>query len=95
MEIAKDNTSFYGRSGPASPPDLHQAHPRGRRLRTVHRGAGAALIATPEYNHGVPGVTKNAIDEPPTGRVLEPDPQALAVRVSRLVPHEERHARNE
>ena len=26
------------------------------------RAADAVLIATPEYNHGVPGVTKNAID---------------------------------
>lgn len=26
------------------------------------RGADGLLIATPEYNHGVPGVTKNAID---------------------------------
>lgn len=26
------------------------------------RAADAVLIATPEYNHGVPGVTKNAVD---------------------------------
>ncbi|HEV2458839.1 MAG TPA: NAD(P)H-dependent oxidoreductase [Ktedonobacterales bacterium] len=26
------------------------------------RAADALLIATPEYNHGIPGVLKNAID---------------------------------
>jgi|1185.fasta_scaffold383531_1 chromate reductase len=31
-------------------------------LRTAVRQADALLIATPEYNHGVPGVLKNAID---------------------------------
>jgi chromate reductase len=31
-------------------------------LRNAVRAADAVLIATPEYNHGVPGVLKNAID---------------------------------
>ena len=31
-------------------------------LRDAVRAADALLIATPEYNHGVPGVLKNAID---------------------------------
>jgi chromate reductase len=31
-------------------------------LRDAIRGADGILIATPEYNHGVPGVLKNAID---------------------------------
>ena len=31
-------------------------------LRTAVRNADALLIATPEYNHGVPGVLKNTID---------------------------------
>src|SRR3954464_8915112 len=31
-------------------------------LRTAVRQADALLIATPEYNHGVPGVLKNTID---------------------------------
>ena len=31
-------------------------------LREAIRQADALLIATPEYNHGVPGVLKNAID---------------------------------
>ena len=42
--------------------------------------AGALLIATPEYNHGVPGVLKNAIDwasRPPRGSVLAGKPTAI------------------
>jgi len=31
-------------------------------LRDALRDAGAALIASPEYNYGVPGVLKNALD---------------------------------
>jgi multimeric flavodoxin WrbA len=31
-------------------------------LRDAVRAADGLLIATPEYNHGVPGVLKNAID---------------------------------
>jgi chromate reductase len=31
-------------------------------LRTAMRQADGLLIATPEYNHGVPGVLKNPID---------------------------------
>jgi chromate reductase len=31
-------------------------------FKTAIRSADALLIATPEYNHGVPGVLKNAID---------------------------------
>jgi chromate reductase len=47
------------------------------------RAIGAAdglLIATPEYNHGVPGVTKNAIDwasRPPRGSPLSGKPVAV------------------
>ena len=33
-----------------------------RALKDAIAAAGALLIATPEYNHGVPGVLKNAID---------------------------------
>ena len=42
-------------------------------LRAAIRQADALLIATPEYNHGVPGVLKNAIDwlsRPPRGSAL-------------------------
>jgi chromate reductase, NAD(P)H dehydrogenase (quinone) len=31
-------------------------------LRQAMRGADAVLIATPEYNHSIPGVLKNALD---------------------------------
>ncbi len=31
-------------------------------LREAVRGADAVLIATPEYNHSIPGVLKNALD---------------------------------
>jgi chromate reductase, NAD(P)H dehydrogenase (quinone) len=42
-------------------------------LKQSIRDADALLIATPEYNYGIPGVLKNAIDwasRPPTGSVL-------------------------
>jgi chromate reductase len=44
------------------------------------RSADAILIATPEYNRGVPGVLKNAIDwasRPPLGSPLAGKPVAL------------------
>ncbi len=40
----------------------------------------AVLMATPEYNHGVPGVMKNALDwasRPPRGSVLNGKPAAI------------------
>lgn len=43
-------------------------------------GADGLLIATPEYNLGVPGVTKNVIDwasRPPRGSVLDGKPVAV------------------
>ena len=42
--------------------------------------ADAILVATPEYNHGVPGVLKNAIDwasRPPRGSVLSGKPAGI------------------
>jgi chromate reductase len=49
-------------------------------FRAAIAAADALLIATPEYNHGVPGVLKNAIDwasRPPRGSVLAGKPAAL------------------
>jgi chromate reductase len=52
------------------PPAVHE-------LRAVVIEADAILIATPEYNHGVPGVLKNAIDwlsRPPRASALNRKP---------------------
>jgi chromate reductase, NAD(P)H dehydrogenase (quinone) len=49
-------------------------------LRQQVRAADSLLIATPEYNHSVPGVLKNVIDwlsRPPRGNALEGKPTAL------------------
>jgi chromate reductase, NAD(P)H dehydrogenase (quinone) len=49
-------------------------------LRILIRDADALLLVTPEYNHGVPGVLKNAIDwlsQPLRGNVLEGKPTAI------------------
>ena len=49
-------------------------------LRDAVRAADGLLIATPEYNHGVPGVLKNAIDwlsRPPRGSSLSGKPAAI------------------
>jgi len=50
------------------------------RFKQAIRDADALLIATPEYNRGVPGVLKNAIDwasRPPLGSPLTGKPVAL------------------
>jgi chromate reductase, NAD(P)H dehydrogenase (quinone) len=50
------------------------------RFKQAIREADGLLIATPEYNHGVPGVTKNAIDwasRPPRQAPLEGKPVAI------------------
>ena len=49
-------------------------------LKDGIRAADAVLIATPEYNHGVAGVTKNAIDwasRPPRESPLDQKPVAI------------------
>jgi chromate reductase len=50
------------------------------RFKQAIREADGLLIATPEYNHGVPGVTKNAIDwasRPPRQAPLNEKPVAI------------------
>jgi chromate reductase, NAD(P)H dehydrogenase (quinone) len=49
-------------------------------LKAAIRSADALLIATPEYNYGIPGVLKNAIDwasRPPRESVLDAKPIAI------------------
>ena len=49
-------------------------------LKRAIADADALLVVTPEYNYGVPGVLKNAIDwasRPPTGSVLNGKPAAI------------------
>jgi chromate reductase len=50
------------------------------RLREAVAEADGFLVATPEYNHGVPGVMKNAIDwlsRPPGASALNGKPAAI------------------
>ncbi|WP_331770595.1 NAD(P)H-dependent oxidoreductase (plasmid) [Embleya sp. NBC_00888] len=42
--------------------DVHPALPAVRRWRTAISRADGLVIATPEYNHSIPGVLKNAVD---------------------------------
>jgi len=49
-------------------------------FKAAIRAADGLLIVTPEYNHGVPGVMKNAIDwasRPPRGAALDAKPVGL------------------
>jgi chromate reductase len=50
------------------------------RLRSAVRACDGVLFATPEYNHGVPGILKNAIDwlsQPLKGSALEGKPVGM------------------
>ncbi len=50
------------------------------RFKDAIRAADGLLVVTPEYNHGVPGVTKNAIDwasRPARGVALDARPVAI------------------
>lgn len=50
------------------------------RLRSAVRAADGLLLVTPEYNHGVPGVLKNAVDwlsQPLRQSALEQKPVAM------------------
>jgi chromate reductase len=50
------------------------------RFRQAIRDADGVLMVTPEYNHGVPGVMKNAIDwasRPPRGAALDSKPVGI------------------
>jgi chromate reductase, NAD(P)H dehydrogenase (quinone) len=65
--------------------DLEQREPAGpagvRSLRASIAAADGLIIATPEYNHAMPGVLKNALDwlsrESPEGEVLVEKPVAV------------------
>jgi chromate reductase len=49
-------------------------------LKSAIRAADALLIASPEYNYGIPGVLKNALDwasRPPDASVLKNKPAAI------------------
>jgi chromate reductase len=65
--------------------DLERREPDGpagvRSLRAAIAAADGLIIATPEYNHAMPGVLKNALDwlsrESPEGEVLVEKPVAV------------------
>ena len=68
--------AFDLRGVPLYDADLEAAGdpPRVVELKEALRAADGLLVATPEYNHGVPGVLKNAIDwtsRPPRDSVLD------------------------
>jgi chromate reductase len=59
-------------------PELHD--PAVTELKAAIGRADAILIATPEYNHSIPGVLKNALDwasRPVAGSVLRGKPAAV------------------
>jgi chromate reductase, NAD(P)H dehydrogenase (quinone) len=70
LQIPLYNGDVESRGAPAAVADL----------RSAVIAADGLLIATPEYNHGVPGVMKNAIDwlsRPPESGALRGKPAAI------------------
>ena len=60
--------------------DEHDPHGTVHALREAIRSADALLVATPEYNHSIPGQLKNAVDwasRPVTDTVLRGKPAAV------------------
>jgi chromate reductase, NAD(P)H dehydrogenase (quinone) len=57
LDIAEPRLPLYDEDedGPATPPVV-------RAFRNAVGAAEGLVIATPEYNHGIPGVLKNALD---------------------------------
>ena len=85
-QLLPDDVDFEAWEGlKAVPPydqddDVEPAPAAVASLRAAIAGAGGALIATPEYNHSVPGVLKNAIDwasRPLATNVLRNKPVAV------------------
>ena len=77
---------FHGLAAvPMFDEDLERREPGGpagvRSLREAIAAADGLIIATPEYNHAIPGVLKNALDwlsrESPQGEVLTEKPVAV------------------
>jgi len=74
IEELDDLPIFNADLDDASPPEAVA------RLRQAVQAADGLLLVTPEYNHGVPGVMKNAIDwlsQPLRESVLDGKPTAL------------------
>ena len=60
--------------------DVAGGPPAAQKLQSAIRAADALLIATPEYNYGLPGALKNAIDwasRPPNDHALRRKPVAI------------------
>lgn len=83
-EVAPEGTEFvYGDISvlPLFNEELEVEYPQeATDLKEIIRGADGVLIVTPEYNRGIPGVLKNAIDwvsRPWDGQPLKNKPVAI------------------